>query len=191
MEYRFSNTIELRKGVEDVCRKALKETADICMEELEKIIYEDIYKKYTPKNSQTKSFRTKWLLAEYKNIFKIRIYNNFGKGLGFSLKLNNPNEKIPTNPTHFQHGAGFSGKNGDVIYSELEDIESYLEMLNDPSFINNDNPFGFPRKISREPFWDEFEEWLENNFIKIYGEIMSKYVEMRNVPYKGNVWIRK
>ena len=175
---------ELYSMVQDQCYKAMQDTVDECWEELKRTIMDDVYRN-RPQNPQ---FRTKWLLAKYKEIFTVRAYKHFGQGIGLWIKPN-LNISVPSDPKKFRHGAG--SKNG-AIYSTIQDMPSYLEMLNNPNFINNNNPFNFPTEIpDREPFWDDFLEWFNKNFGKIYYEKLSKYVELRNVPYKGDVYMPK
>lgn len=174
---------ELYEFVQEQCYKAMQDSVDECYEELQKIILEDVYRN-RPKNPK---FRTKWLLARYKEIFTVRAYKHFGKGVGLWV---NPklDMAVPSDPKHFRHGAVLDKEEG--IYSNIQDMTSYLEMLNNPDFINHPNRFYFPRVIEdRKPFWDDYVKWFDKNFPSIYEKNLSKYVELRHMPYKGDRYV--
>ena len=176
---------QLYELVQEQCFAAMKDTVEECYKELERLIKEDVYKN-KPKNPK---FRSRWLLANYREIIKIRAYRHFGQDTGINIKPN-LNMDVPSAPKKFLHGAVLDKK--EEIYSSIKDMTSYLEMLNNPSFINNNNPFHFPTRIeAREPFWDDFVEWFEKNIESIYGEKLSHYVELRNLPFKGDRYVVK
>ena len=180
---------ELYNAVKEQCRQAMEDTVADCLDELGHIISEDVYSN-KPSNSETKKMRTKWLLSKkrYREIFDAKIYNAFGQGLAMSIKPD-LGEEVPSNPIKFQHGSAY----GNVEYSTIYNMKSYLEMLNDPNFIAKagDNPFHFPWQVDREPFWDDFKKWCDENFTRIFGENLSKYAEVRNVPYLGKRYMPK
>ena len=179
---------ELFNAVRAECRKAMEDTANDLLEELGHIIEEDVYS-YKPANVETRKMRTKWLLKFYKEIFQIKIYNAFGQGLGLSIKPD-LGEEVPSYPQKFQHG---SMKNKNEVKTTILNMKSYLEMLNDPNFIAKagNNPYHFPWQVDREPFWDDFVKWCNEHFTEIFQANLSKYVELRNVPYIGQRYLPK
>ena len=185
--YVAKTNTELYNAVKEQCRLAMEDTVEECLTQLGHFIKEDVYSNQ-PSNPETKKMRTKWLLRFYKDIFEVKIYNAFGQGLGMSIKPD-LGEEVPSAPTKFQHGSAF----GNVEYSTIYNMKSYLEMLNDPNFIAKagDNPFHFPWQVDREPFWDDFKKWCNENFTRIFGEKLSEYVRLANVPYKGQRYLPK
>lgn len=179
--YIVKTNTELYNAVKKECREAMKETVEECLKQLGRIIQEDVYSN-RPSNAETRRMRTKWLLAKYRDIFEANIYNAFGQGLAMSIKPD-LGEEVPSNPIKFQHGSAF----GNTEYSTILNMKSYLEMLNDPNFIAKagNNPFHFPWQVDREPFWDDFVKWCEENFVEIFKEKLSERVELRNIPYMG------
>ena len=179
---------ELYNAVKEQCREAMEDTKNELLDELGRIIEKDVYS-YKPANAETKKMRTKWLLRFYRQLFEVKIYNAFGQGLAMSIKPD-LGEEVPSYPQKFQHG---SMKNKDEVKSTILNMKSYLEMLNDPSFIAKagNNPYHFPYQVDREPFWDDFVKWCEKNFTTIFQEKLSKYVELRNIPYKGQRYMPK
>lgn len=178
---------ELYEAVKKQCHLAMEDTANACLDELGHIIEDDVYSN-RPSNAQTRRMRTKWLLRFYRDIFEVKIYNAFGKGLAMSISPE-LGEPVPSAPIKFQHGSAY----GNVEYSTIYNMKSYLEMLNDPSFIAKagNNPFHFPWQVDREPFWDDFVKWCNENFTRIFGEKLSQYAEVRNVPYLGKRYMPK
>lgn len=179
------NNNDLYEMVQEQCYIAMQDAVNECYKKLENIIIDDVYSN-RPKNPR---FRTKWLLANCREIFKVRAYKHFGKGVGLWINPN-LNMLVPNDPKKFRHGAVLDKK--EQIYSNIENMTSYLEMLNNPDFINHPNKFHFPRVIEdREPFWDDYIEWFDKNFPSVYEEKLSRYVELRNMPYKGNRYVPK
>ena len=161
----FRSTVEVEKGLQKVAKIALDKTVEEFYNKLGDFIQQDIYDVYTPKWYQ----RTNTLSNHYRDMFERYDWNYFGKGVGAGLRINDSYE-LNTNPTAFVHGSG-NPRSG-AIYTALE-TPSYLEILNDPSIIDNNNPFHFPNNnpnliISRGSFWDDFVEWCEDNFYTIF-----------------------
>ena len=186
--YIAKTNTELYNAVKAECRKAMEDTKNDLLEELEHIIEKDVYS-YKPANIETRKMRTKWLLKFYRQLFEVKIYNAFGQGLGMSIKPD-LGEEVPAYPQKFQHG---SMKNKNEVKSTILNMKSYLEMLNDPNFIAKagNNPFHFPYQVDREPFWDDFVKWCDEHFAEIFQKNLSKYVELRNIPYMGQRYMPK
>ena len=178
---------ELYNAIKEQCRLAMEDTVEDCLDELGRIIEEDVYSN-KPSNSETKKMRTKWLLIKYREIFGAKIYNAFGQGLAMSIKPD-LGEPVPSNPIKFQHGSAYGG----TEYSTIYNMKSYLEMLNDPNFIAKagNNPFHFPWQVDREPFWDDFVKWCSEHFAEKFQENLSKRVELIDIPYLGKRYMPK
>ena len=72
----------------------------------------------------------------------------------------NLNQNYPVSFLDFQHGN---------IYSGEFESDDFVKMLNGEIESGIFNPFGFPSLI-REPFLDDFKEWAEKNYARIFKE---------------------
>ena len=164
---KFSNAVDLYKGVEQQCKLALQDTLDELKEELHNIILKDIYmvKKGTFYD------RTRILLID--SIIETKIWNAFGKGLGGTLKFDEDLFERSINVEKFQHGS-LSPNWGEL------DLFSYLNIVN--SRNDWDNPYHFPT-VNRKPFWDDFLDYIKDRggFSNIYKENLDKYVYTINI----------
>lgn len=164
---KFSNIVDLHKGIEAQCRLALQDTLDELKDELHKIITKDIY--MVKKGSFYQ--RTRILLVD--SILETKIWNAFGKGLGGTLKFDEDLFERSINIENFQHGS-LSPNWGEL------DLVSYLEIVNSKN--NWDNPYHFP-SVNRKPFWNDFLDYIDSRggFANIYKENLSKYVYVVNI----------
>lgn len=160
----FQDEEELRAGINAVSKVAMQRTLDRMLDKLGEFIEDDIYNAYYPAWYD----RTYYLEENYKKIFEEYFWNDFGKGIGGSLKVDT-SASFTSIPTLFLHGSG--NPNTGTIYSRLN-LKSYLEIMNNPNIINSDNPFHFPANnvLGRGRFWDDFMNWAEDNFGKIFKE---------------------
>ena len=164
---KYSNTVDLHKGIEAQCRLALQDTLDELKEELHNIILKDIYMV----KKGTFYERTRILLIN--DIVETRIWNAFGKGLGGTLRFDEELFERSINIDKFQHGSPSPN------WGEL-DLSSYLEIVNQKNDWNN--PYHFP-SVNRKPFWDDFLDYIDKKggFINIYKEHFNNYVYTTNV----------
>ena len=161
------NKKELRQAINEKSREAMKNTLDKMLDKLGEFIEDDVYDSYSPMWYD----RTYYLSENYRDIFETYYWNNFGKGIGGAIRINNTS--FESKPTEFIHGSG-NWNTGD-IYSAL-DLSSYLEIMNDPNVINPNNPFHFPsnRIMRKSQFWDDFKDWANDNFGEIFREEFEK-----------------
>lgn len=171
----FRSTVEVDKGLTEVAKIALDATLDDFLEELGHIIEEDVYQSYEPQWYQ----RTDTLLNNYENMFEKYSWGYFNKGVGKGIR--EKDYSLPVDPPFFIHGSGSFGGN---IYSAL-DTPSYLEILNDPSCIDNENPFHFPTHLPRGSFWDDFVEWANDNFYNIFQKNFNNNVNKVHLNSTG------
>ena len=159
----FHNLNELEAGINIISREAMEKTLEKMLDKLGEFIDEDVYGTYFPYWYD----RSYYLTEHYKDIFETYFWNNFGKGIGGGIRIKNTT--FTSNPLEFHHGSG--NKNTGDVYSQL-DLPSYLEIMNNPSVINPDNPFHFPSNniMRKGQFWDDFVKWADDNFSKIFKE---------------------
>ena len=69
--YIAKTNTELYNAVKAECRKAMEDTKNDLLEELEHIIEKDVYS-YKPANIETRKMRTKWLLKFYRQLLKLK-----------------------------------------------------------------------------------------------------------------------
>ena len=158
---KFSNIIELQKGVEQYCRIALQDTLDELAEILHSYIVKDIY------NRKKGSFYDRTRILLIKDMIMTKIWNAFSANrIGGTLSFDEDLFERSINVDEFQHGNPFFG--------ELT-LQSYLEIVNSQN--DWDNPYQFPM-VKRKPFWDDFMDEIDRRggFGAIYQENFSKYV---------------
>ena len=117
----LKNDAELQQALKPVIKEAIRNTLDRMLDKLEDFIDEDIYNAYHP----TFYDRTDYLKDNYREIFEINFWNDFGS-VGGALEVNNSSSFI-SDPYSFVHGSG-NWRTG-TVYSRLNLI-SYLEIMN-------------------------------------------------------------
>ena len=159
----FRNLNELETGINAISREAMKKTLEKMLDKLGDFINEDVYGAYFPYWYD----RSYYLSEHYKDIFETYFWNNFGKGIGGGIRVNKAS--FTSNPVEFLHGSG--NRNTGTIYSQLN-LQSYLEIMNNPDVINPNNPFHFPSNsvMGKGQFWDDFLNWADDNFSEIFIE---------------------
>ena len=158
---KFSNIIDLQKGVEQYCRLALEETLDELKEILHDCIVKDVY------NTKKGTFYQRTRILLIKDIIMTKIWNAFSADrLGGTLSFDEDLFERSINIDNFQHGNVYEG--------ELT-LQSYLEIINSKN--DWDNPYHFP-SVNRGLFWDDFMGEIEKRggFGAIYKEHFDKYV---------------
>lgn len=167
---KFSNIIDLQKGVEQYCRLALQDTLDELKDILHDCIVKDIY------NTKKGTFYQRTRILLIKDIIMTKIWNAFSANrLGGTLSFDENLFERSIDIDRFQHGAPLKkGKDGNIYGGELT-LQSYLEIVN--SRNDWDNPYQFP-VVNRGLFWDDFMSKIEERggFGAIYKENFDKYV---------------
>lgn len=158
---KFSNIIDLQKGVEEYCRLALQDTLDELKDILHDCILKDIY------NTKRGTFYQRTRILLIKDIIITRIWNAFSANrLGGTLSFDESLFERSIDVDKFQHGNVYEG--------ELT-LQSYLEIINSKN--DWDNPYQFP-VVNRGLFWDDFMDEIKSRggFGAIYQEHFNKYV---------------
>lgn len=149
----FKNLQEIRQFLNDKTKKALELTLEELKEKLLEFIDEDIYDAYDPEFYE----RTEWL--KQNGVIDYYITKMFGDQIYGGVRIN-LNQNYPVSFLDFQHGN---------IYSGEFESDDFVKMLNGEIESGIFNPFGFPSLI-REPFLDDFKEWAEKNYARIFKE---------------------
>lgn len=158
---KFSNIIDLQKGVEQYCRLALEETLDELKEMLHDCIVKDVY------NTKKGTFYQRTRILLIKDVIMTKIWNAFSADrLGGTLSFDEDLFERSINVDNFQHGNVYEG--------ELT-LQSYLEIINSKN--DWDNPYHFP-VVNRNLFWDDFMDEIKarGGFEKMYKENLDNYV---------------
>lgn len=170
----FHNMKEVDEAFINANRIATKNTLNTMKKKLHQFIEEDVYNNvYTSSNFAAREiygsnykYQSKWggrtgtLLND--NSIEIYIYNAFGKGVGGGIRFNDAVYDEKTNLRNFIHGNKYFG---------MLAFSSYLEMLNNSRSMLVENPYHFPTGIElyRRPFWNDFREWVNYNYEKIFA----------------------
>ena len=153
---KFNNLQEIKKYLNKNTEKALKNTLEIMKNQLKEFVKEDVYNAYSPKFYE----RTEWLLQD--GVIDYYIGNAIGNTYG-GVRINT-NKKYPVVLEQFQHGNVYTGE----FYPE-----NFIAMLNGQIADAVWNPFHFP-VLDRVSFLEEFEDWANKNYAKIFKEECSK-----------------
>lgn len=196
-EFVFKDRVGLKKGLERVSVLALNQTMRQMYAKLLDIIEEDVYKNayHTIKHGSTwgnnndsveeivtddgEYERTEDLMSAFKLVE--------GKESG-GLNIRSSSAKIELNTKAITYG-----KN-----ALSHGVVSFFGAENFLSMLNNDIGQGdiFPH-VYREPFWDDFLSWANENFELLYQENLNKLMGSKGV-YKsrqgistGSITVRK
>ena len=124
--------------------------------QLKDFVKEDVYNAYSPDFYE----RTEWLLQD--KVIDYYIGSAIGKMYG-GVRINT-NKKYPVVLEKFQHGNVYTGE----FYPE-----NFIAMLNGQIADAIWNPFHFP-VLDRVSFLEEFEDWANKNYAKIFKEECEK-----------------
>ena len=171
----FHNMREVDEAFMQANRVATENTLETMKKKLHEFIEQDVYNNvHTSTNSAAREiygnryrYQSKWggrtnsLLDE--RTIETYIYNAFGKGVGGGIRLNDVAYDEATDLDKFIHGNRYSG---------MLAFSSYLEMLNNSKSMLVENPYHFPTgaELYRQPFWNDFREWVAYNYEKIFAE---------------------
>lgn len=153
---KFNNLQEIKKYLNKQTEIALKNTLKILKNQLKEFVKEDVYDAYSPKFYE----RTEWLLQD--GVIDYYIGNSLNNTYG-GVRINT-NKNYPVDLENFQHGNVYSGE----FYSE-----NFIAMLNGQIADAFWNPFHFP-VLNRVSFLEEFEEWMDKNYVRIFKEECAK-----------------
>lgn len=153
---KFNNLQEIKKYLNKQTEQALKNTLEIMKNQLKEFVKEDVYDAYSPKFYE----RTEWLLQNGVIDYYV------GRGINGSyggVRINT-NKNYPIELEKFQHGNVYTGE----FYPE-----NFIAMLNGQIADAVWNPFHFP-VLNRVSFLEEFEEYFNQNYEKIFKEECEK-----------------
>ena len=153
---KFNNLQEIKKYLNKQTEQALKNTLEIMKNKLKEFVKEDVYDAYIPKFYE----RTEWLLQDGV----IDYYVGHGLNGSYGGVRINTNKNYPVELEEFQHGNTYTGE----FYPE-----NFIAMLNGQIADAVWNPFHFP-VLNRVSFLEEFEEYFNKNYAKIFKEECAK-----------------
>ena len=141
---------ELDLVINAAVQEALDSACEIAIEKLLEFIQEDIY----DRGESDWYNRTEDLLDPKAWVAKIdRRYNNIVVNIHFNGELSH-------DATQLQHGTI-----GDPI-----DYEGLIAVLNNPRMLDFDCNLSQWYSFPSRHFWDDFEEWMRNNFSMVLRE---------------------
>ena len=153
---KFNNLQEIEKYLNSRTQMALRNTLEIMKKQLQEFVKEDVYDAYSPKFYE----RTEWLLQD--GIIDYYVGNKIN-GIYGGVRINT-NKRYPVELENFQHGNVYTGE----FYPE-----NFIAMLNGQIADAVWNPFHFP-VLDRVSFLEEFEEWANKNYVRIFKEECAK-----------------
>lgn len=153
---KFNNLQEIKRYLNKKTEEALKNTLKIMKNKLREYVKEDVYDAYSPKFYK----RTEWLLQD--GVIDYYIGNVLNGSYG-GVRINT-NKNYPVELEEFQHGNIYTGE----FYPE-----NFIAMLNGQIADAVWNPFHFP-VLNRVSFLEEFEEYFNNNYARIFKEECAK-----------------
>lgn len=153
---KFNNLQEIKRYLNKKTEQALKNTLEIMRNKLKEFVKEDVYDAYSPKFYE----RTEWLLQN--GVIDYYIGNSLNGSYG-GVRINT-NKNYPVELEKFQHGNVYTGE----FYPE-----NFIAMLNGQIADAVWNPFHFP-VLDRVSFLEEFEEWMSQNYKRIFEEECNK-----------------
>lgn len=153
---KFNNLQEIKRYLNNKTQVALKNTLERMKDQLKEFVKEDVYDAYSPKFYD----RTEWLLQNGV----IDYYIGSGLNGSYGGVRINTNKNYPVELEKFRHGNLYTGK----FYPE-----NFIDMLNGRIADAVWNPFHFP-VLDRVSFLDEFEEWANKNYVRIFKEECEK-----------------
>lgn len=153
---KFNNLQEIKRYLNKQTQVALRNTLDIMRKQLKEFVKEDVYDAYSPKFYE----RTEWLLQD--GVIDYYVGNSLNGSYG-GVRINT-NKNYPVELEAFQHGNVYTGE----FYPE-----NFIAMLNGQIADAVWNPFNFP-VLNRVSFLDEFEEWMDKNYARIFREECEK-----------------
>lgn len=152
----FRDMVGLKKGLEEVAMNALNDTIQECYVEFMKIIDEDVYKKAKHECGEHFYERT----YDIAKSFVINWAKKSGLGISATATIDFDPSKISHDTALKQHANSSKELDGTVFFG----------------ILNNDVKQGSRfTQVDREPFFDDFLEWMnkkdnkgETTYEKIY-----------------------
>lgn len=156
MGYRqIRNFDELTSALNDCLDEAFDKAKEIAINKLIEFIKDDVYSR--PKSKWYK--RTEDLLDE--RMWDVRVDHRYNM---ITLNIHFKDDGLSYNPDGLQHGTK----------SNQISTQDFISVLNDPSLMSFEcNLSGWNNGYPRHGFWDDFEEWMRNNFINIIKAEMN------------------
>ena len=156
MSYRqIRNFDELTSTLNDCLDEAFDKAKEIAINKLIEFIKDDVYSR--PKSKWYK--RTEDLLDE--RMWDVRVDHRYNM---ITLNIHFKDDALSYNPNGLQHGT----------QNKQISAQDFISVLNDPSLMNFEcNLSNWTNGYPRHGFWDDFEEWMRNNFIDIIKAEMN------------------
>lgn len=156
MSYRqIRNFDELTSALNDCLDEAFDKAKEIAINKLIEFIKDDVYSR--PKSKWYK--RTEDLLDE--KMWDVIIDHRYNM---ITLNIHFKDGGLSYNPDGLQHGTK----------SNQISTQDFISVLNDPNLMSFEcNLSRWNNGYPRHGFWDDFEEWMRNNFINIIKAEMS------------------
>lgn len=142
---------EFEADAEKATKVAMDRTLHYFKDELKRFTKACVYDVYTPKWYE----RTNTLLDD--STLEYYIYKNVSNKIGGGIRFNPSYYNEHSERSKFQHG-------NDIRFLPFG---SYLEIMNDFTKVNPNNPYHFPI-IPRKPFYDIFKKFVEENFDEVF-----------------------
>ena len=156
MSYRqIRNFDELTSVLNDCLDEAFNKAKEITINKLIEFIKDDVYSR--PKSEWYD--RTEDLLDE--KMWDVRVDHRYNM---ITLNIHFKKDGLSYNLNGLQHGT----KNNQIS------TQDFISVLNDPSLMSFEcNLSWWNNGYPRHGFWDDFEEWMRNNFIDIIKAEMN------------------
>ena len=148
----YHSVKEFEVDAEKATKVAMDRTLESFKEELKRFIESEVYNAYQPKWYK----RTNSLLQD--STLETYIYKNVAKGIGGGIRFNPEYYN-----SHSERDREFH--HGNEI--RLLEFGSYLEIMNDSSKLNPNNPYNFP-VVERGHFYDDFIKYIDANFNDVF-----------------------
>ena len=150
----FKTFEEFEAEMEGITKEATQRTLDTLKEYLRTVIQKNVYDSYNPtwyKDKRTYSLINDATLEAY-------IYKNVKNQIGGGVRFNSDYYDSHSDRDLFQHG-------NDIRFLPMG---SFLQIMNNSPKSLHDNPYHFPTDIDRGNFWDEFLDYVDKNYRRIF-----------------------
>lgn len=152
----FHSLREFEDTAEKATKVALNSTLEHLKRDLKEFIKDSIYNAYNP----TWYERTNSLLQD--STLEVYIYKNTSNKVGGGIRFN---------PSYYNSHSGENFQHSNEI--RMLPFGSFLEIMNDSSLINPNNPYHFP-VIERGAFYDNFQKYTN----EVYDDLFSYYFNL-------------
>jgi hypothetical protein len=166
----YHNLKEFEADAEKATKIAMDRTLQYFKDELKRFVKACVYDVYTPKWYE----RTNTLLED--STLEYYIYKNVKNKIGGGIRFNPSYYNEHSERDKFQHG-------NDIKFLPFQ---SYLEIMNDFTKVNPNNPYNFPI-VPRRPFYDIFKKFIEENFDEVFESYFNAAMGVKpKITAKGH-----